>query len=176
MRTLYFALVNSYLSYGIIAWGNADKAVIRSLTLLQKRAIRIIYNAPFNSHTDPKFKNSGILKLQDMFEYQSLLLVYDYLSANLPKSFDGIFPTNSDMPNSRSTRQSQLLYVPRFSSKYAKKQPIYFLPVLWNEWVKRIPVTGSKYQVKRYIKTTLLQHYSSEVICSNERCTECGPE
>ena len=56
------------------------------------------------------------------------------------------------------------------------KQPIYFLPVLWNEWVKRLPVNGSKYQVKRYIKTTLLQHYASEVICNNERCTECGPE
>ncbi len=55
LRTLYFALVGSHFSYGITAWGNADKGVIRPAQILQKRAIRIIHNAPYNGHTEPRF-------------------------------------------------------------------------------------------------------------------------
>ena len=47
LRKLYFALVHPHLNYGIIAWINTDN-------ILQKRAIRIIIKAAFNSHTDPK--------------------------------------------------------------------------------------------------------------------------
>ncbi len=58
LRTLYFALIHSHLSHGITAWGNADKNIIRPVTLLLKRAIRIINKASYNRHTDPKFKSS----------------------------------------------------------------------------------------------------------------------
>ena len=40
LKTLYFSLVQSHLQYGIQAWDNAT--TIRKLTVLQKRAIRII--------------------------------------------------------------------------------------------------------------------------------------
>ena len=92
LKTLYYALIFPHLSYGIIAWGSADKGLIRQTELLQKRAIRTIHNAFYNSHTDPKFRKSKLLKLHDIFEYQSLLFTYDYLNNKLPSSFDGKFP------------------------------------------------------------------------------------
>jgi len=55
MRTLYFALVHSHFSYGILAWGNANKTVLHRSIVLQKRALRIINNANYNGHTDPLF-------------------------------------------------------------------------------------------------------------------------
>ena len=61
---------------------------IRQTKLLQKRAICTIHNASFNSHTDPTFRNSKLLlKLQDIFEYQSLLFIYAYFNNKLPSSF-----------------------------------------------------------------------------------------
>ena len=54
LRTLYDALIQPHLSYGIIAWGNSDP--IHKTNQLQKRALRVIHNAPYNSHTDPKFR------------------------------------------------------------------------------------------------------------------------
>ena len=77
LRTFYFALIHPHLCYGITAWGNADKNIIKPAILLQKRAICVINNAPYNSHTDPKFSKSGILKLNDLFDYQSLLFISD---------------------------------------------------------------------------------------------------
>ena len=44
--------------------------------LLQKRAIRTINKANYNSHTDPLFKRSKILKLNDLYE----LFVNDFIA------------------------------------------------------------------------------------------------
>ena len=79
LRILYFALVHPHLSYGIIAWGNTDKGFIKQTNILEKRAIRMINKAAFNSHTDLKFKKLEILKLNDLFECQSLLFMHDYI-------------------------------------------------------------------------------------------------
>ena len=43
MRSLYFSLFNSHLSYGLVAWGNANKIDIKRITSLQKKAIKAIY-------------------------------------------------------------------------------------------------------------------------------------
>jgi len=173
LRTLYLALIQSHLSYGITAWGCADKNVLRPLMLVQKRAIRVINNASYYSHTGPKFKKTKILKLDDLFTYQSLLFVHDYLSNKLPNSFNGCFPSNSDMPNSRTTRQSRLLHIPKYKSKFSQRQPIAFLPTLWNKWARLIPEKASRSQAKRLIKSTLLQGYPYIVRCNNIRCLEC---
>ncbi len=140
-----------------------------------RTAIRVIHNAPYNGHTDTKFKTSRILKLNDLFDYQSLLLMYDYLSGNLPNSFDGCFPANSDMPDARATRQSKCLHVPKYRSQFAQRQPIYFLPILWNSWVRSLPDQPSRYQTKQIVKATLLQKYPHSVRCDNLACIECNP-
>ena len=43
-KPIYFALVHPHLNYGIIAWENTDKGIIKQTNILQKRAIRIINN------------------------------------------------------------------------------------------------------------------------------------
>ena len=72
---------------------------------------------------------------------------------------NGCFPTNSDMPNSRSTRQSQLCYVPNYPLIFSQRQPIDFLRTLWNKWNKLIPENASRSQTKRIIKYILLRDY-----------------
>ena len=75
-----------------VAWGNADNKIIHPAIMLQKRAIRIINNAPYNSHTEPKFRKSEILKLHDLhvYEFESLIVLHDYLTDKLLKSCQGI--------------------------------------------------------------------------------------
>ena len=151
----------------------ADKSIIRQTILLQKRAIRIITNSAYNSHTDPKFKKQGILKLNDLFEYQSILFMYDYMSGNLPRSFVGTFPLNQDLQQAHTTRQSDLLYIPRCSSKYAKKIPEYLLPKIWNKWARSVPQNSSRNIIENTTKSKLLMSYPENVKCENVRCIEC---
>ncbi len=65
LKTLYLALIQPYISYGILIWGNANSSILKKNVSLQKRAIRIINNAGYNYHTDPLFKKCEIFKLSD---------------------------------------------------------------------------------------------------------------
>ena len=106
LRTLYFALIEPHLSYGILAWGNANKKTLHKTEMLKKRAIRTINNAKYRSHTDPLFRKSQVLKLSDMYTLQATLFMYDYTNNRLPSSFSHIFPLNREIQESRLTRQS----------------------------------------------------------------------
>ena len=60
--------------------GNAETAVLQPTFRLQKRAIRVINNKRYNSHIDPVFKKSNILKIEDLFQYQAALFMYNFQS------------------------------------------------------------------------------------------------
>ena len=73
MKILYYSLIHSHLSYGDLVCGNATSSALRQTILLQKRALRLIHNAKYNSHTDPLFRSSRILELADLVKYQAAL-------------------------------------------------------------------------------------------------------
>ena len=64
LKIIYFSLIQSNMNYALLAWGfNCGR-----LKTLQKKAIRIICNSKYNSHTEPLMKKLEILKLEDMFK------------------------------------------------------------------------------------------------------------
>ena len=65
LRTLYQSLGEPYMSYCCKIWGNTSPSRLRKLSLLQKKAIRIIYSLDYHGHTSVFFHCSKILKLQD---------------------------------------------------------------------------------------------------------------
>ena len=95
-RTLYFALIQQHVTYGILATGKASQSVIHKAEVLQKRAIRIINKATYNSHTEALFKQSNVLKLKNWYEYQSLLFMYAFAKIRLPHSFGNSFKCNPE--------------------------------------------------------------------------------
>ena len=49
---LYSTLIFPYLNYGILVWGNTHSLYLERILFLQKKAIRVICNASWRSHTD----------------------------------------------------------------------------------------------------------------------------
>ena len=78
LNKLYFALIHPHLIYGILSWGNAGKTVLQTTVTLQKRAIRMINTKSCNSHTDPLFFSSNIIQMQDLYNYQAAIFMFDY--------------------------------------------------------------------------------------------------
>ena len=72
------------LSYGITAWGNASQVTLKRTNILQKRAIRTICRANYNSHTEPLFKKLNIMKLKEQYEYEAAILMYKFVHNKLP--------------------------------------------------------------------------------------------
>ena len=80
---------------------------------------------------------------------------------------------NQDLQQAHTTRQSDLLYIPRYSSKYAQKLPEYLLPKIWNKWARSVPQNSSRNIIKNTTKSKLLMSYPENVKCENVRCIEC---
>ena len=64
--TIYNTLVLPHFHYCLLLWGSAVKEN-HSLHLLQKKALRIMTNSDYLTHTEPLSKKLRILKISDMF-------------------------------------------------------------------------------------------------------------
>ena len=80
---LYYSLIYPYLNYCNIVWASTYKTYVCRLVILQKRIIRIINKSHFNAHTDPIFKDLGILKFNDIHLPQLDQFMYSYLQGSI---------------------------------------------------------------------------------------------
>ena len=71
---VYFALVQSHISYGIALWGACSVYKMESILKLQKRAIRYICGLPRDSHCRPLFKDLKILTAPSLYIFEVCLL------------------------------------------------------------------------------------------------------
>jgi len=176
LRALYFALIHSHICYGILAWGNCTAKTLHRTVILQKSAIRTINNAKLKSHTDPLFKATNIMKITDQYIFQSTLFVFDFITKYLPCSFEKMFIFNHDIPNSRVTRQCDLLYEARCKTNFANKLPLYAIPKIWNKWFRTSPQNMSRSKFKYVMKANIVSAYQAHVTCTNSVCPDCVPQ
>ena len=174
LRMLYFAFIFPHLLYGLICWGNIQPSSLKQTFLYQKRAIRIVCKSKYNSHTDPLFKTQ-ILKVYDLVHYISLKFMYDYKNSLLPYSFNDTFILNRQLPNSRTTRQSEFYHLPKTRTDYISKFPLYTIPKIWNKWFNIVNSAKNVRQFKKITKEKFLEPYSNEKKCHNRYCQDCNP-
>lgn len=65
LNVFYYLLINPYFIY-CIEQGNTYKCLVLSLSVIQKRAMRVIHNLRYTEHINPLFIYSEILKLGDV--------------------------------------------------------------------------------------------------------------
>jgi hypothetical protein len=53
LKTLYTSMFQPYLEYGILLWGSASRSSLKTIEIMQKKALRVITNSTYNAHTDP---------------------------------------------------------------------------------------------------------------------------
>ena len=80
LRLIYNSLIHPHLIYGLYLWGFNPKR----LTILQKRAVRILALRPYLSHSTPLFKSLKIPKLEDLYIIQLYKLYYKNVNNLLP--------------------------------------------------------------------------------------------
>ena len=66
LQNLYNALIIPQFNYCILCWGSVISEN-HSLHILQKKALRLITNSSYISHTEPLCKELRVLKVFDMF-------------------------------------------------------------------------------------------------------------
>ena len=63
LRSLYYTMVQPYLTYGTNLWGPTYRCHLQQVSILQKKQIRCINKLYYNAHTEPLFIRNKIKKI-----------------------------------------------------------------------------------------------------------------
>ena len=121
LRLLYNSMILPHLQYWILSWG-----------FKQKRAVRILSNSKYNSHTDPIFKKLNLLKLKDLFELNVLKLFYKYKNNILPFYVSHMFSDYS-VSHSYPLRATYVRNAPGSNTPSGEKCIRHYLPSVVNK-------------------------------------------
>ena len=131
LRMLYYSLIYPYFYYCNIVWASTYKTNLRRLVILQKRIIRIINKSHFNAHTEPIFKDLGILKFNDIHLLQLGQFMYSCKNSFLPPRFNNNF-SQSNQFHSYNTRNSQAYHLSYCQTNTKKFLPFFQGPTFFN--------------------------------------------
>lgn len=75
LKTTYFALIHSRLTYAILVWGHCPGA--KRIFSLQRRAIRVVAGVGYRDETFDHFRRLRILTLPSAYALQCLIYMYN---------------------------------------------------------------------------------------------------
>ena len=139
LRSIYFAIFDSYLSYCCLVWAQ-NCSTIQRIVILQKKAIRIINFQSRNSHTSHLFKQSSILKIQDKICLENILFICKYSNNLSPSVFNNWFRFSSDQHNYEisSSTQGNLTKLFYKTNKYGKYSITVSAVEVWKKIQKQL--------------------------------------
>ena len=140
LRSLYFSLFSSHMSYCCQIWGQSGSYHLNKILSIQRSALRIISFRPFRSNVSDLFRSLNIPLFSTLVRISNLLYVFDSLSSNLPVSIANYFCKSRDV-HSYNTRNIQhgKLVPPAFKSiKYGKYSIKYQCATEWNKSILEI--------------------------------------
>ena len=112
----YNSLILPYITYGLIAWGNASNAYLNKILVLQKRVLHLIYFTDWREHAIPLFANAKILPVMFLYYEAVSKLMLDVHNQSAPINIVKLFTKTSRIHtyNTWSSIKSKL-----FSTKYS---------------------------------------------------------
>ena len=158
---LYNSLVFPHLIYGILLWGHKSNKIQK----LQRKSVRTVAKAKYNSDPIPLMKKFNILKVQDILKLQEYKICYKLAKKSLPEYFKSYtFERHSDV-HDYETRGNDNLVVPRVNYEMSKCSLKLRLPDILNNLPSEISEkfnTHSIYGLCFYFKRITLPTYESD--------------
>ena len=156
---LYCSLVLPYLTYCVEVWGNNYKCSLHTITVTQKRAIRIIHKVGHMEHTHSLFSRSKILKFVDIVQYQTAQLMFKAKNNKLPKNIQQLFKLEDVQYNLRRTlnfkRNRNRTTMRGFCVSVCGAK-------MWNALSVKLKTCNSMHQFKSTFKRTIFHSYENE--------------
>jgi hypothetical protein len=119
---IYSSLIESQLRFGAIIYGAASPNCLDHISILQRKAIRLVANVNFLSHTDQIFKSFGLLKYLDIIHLDQTIFMRQYDNKLVPSSLQGLF--NCISPKQQKSRGDYY----NFESKQVNHNNLLYYP------------------------------------------------
>lgn len=156
LKNAYHALVHSHINYGCILWGNTFNKYIKSITVLQKKAIRIINKKSYNAHTEPLFVKNSILTVKQTFQFQASEFAYKLHHQLQPPNIHNIFNPFKQTTNIHNTRSPTPYRLPIATLDTVQRNIMYYGFKIWRKLPPHIRDSSHVKAFKRNLKTFLI--------------------
>ena len=147
---VYYAIIYSFLLYGITVWGNASRSLLEPIHIMQKKFVRMVTFTDINAtlpgplpHTPPLFHQLKVLTIYDIFKLQVGKFVYE--------SINDIGPSHSIIKYNRASK------IHDHNTRYADHGNLFINNVRTNRFgLKGLKVEGAKIwaTIPNYIKSS----------------------
>lgn len=148
LKTLYYALVESILQYGIIGWGGLKKTLMDSIETIQKIILKILYFKSTRYPSDKLYDDLKVFDIRQLFSKTVLTFLFNnkhYLN---------------ELNHVRDTRASTVahLILPRAQKTIGQRSFIYIGPRLYNNMPEFLKHLYSKRLFKNKLKYWILSN------------------
>ena len=158
LKNVFYALVHSYLRYGITVWGNAAENVMKPLNALLNRVVRIMTFAPFGIGTKPIFDFLKILDFPQTFSLETGKFVFKSKNDMLPISTIANHFERIRAAHSHNLRTTNHLVTPFVLLSSFKKKSIHYRGMeMWDDIPESIKLSDSFNIFKKTFTTHILQ-------------------
>ena len=170
---LYNALFESHVNYCAISYmDKLSKGQIQNLKRLQKKAIRLIFNASKFSHTENLFKLANITPIEKLYEHEAIKFVFKNFS-ELSAMSQPVAIRDILLNNSEKTK-----YLTRFDDDTTKIRPknhktgqcVFSLITKWNNANSNLRNAGNLFSLKRMLKNESNLNIKE---CMQKECFSC---
>ena len=169
---LYHSFFESHLKYAAVTYfDKLNKTQIEILNKLQKKAIRLVFNAKMRCHTGKLLKLAEIIPINKVYKCEALKFVFKYrneLTKNeQPRALSEIF---SHEITNRKTRQSKNKTNIQIKKEYKKDQNAYSLIKVWNDAENDLKNSGNLWSLKQQLKENIRNEITD---CQVKKCYQC---
>ena len=163
---IYNSLIKPHLEYGSLVWGLAYGRNIEKIKTLQKKAVRMIINAPYNAHTMPILGQLGLLTFDDLVKLNIIEFVSKFKTKLLPKTMQDLF---TSLLHSRTGNLK--IQIPKYKSLESLPSVVY--PKIWNSLSLDLKTGLNSKEIKTKLKKDYICSYK-RFQCTKQKCYPCN--
>ena len=141
LLTIYFSFIYPYFNYCNIIWCPTSKKARKQLSTLQKRCMRVIFKTPYQASVSTFYIEIQLLKLDQIYIYQSLIFMYKYFNNELPGTFKNYFTLSKDV-HSNNLRIAENVRIGAYKTNLRKFFIKYIGPKIWNDACKYLNMSS----------------------------------
>ena len=149
LKSVYYAHIYSLLTYCNPIWCTTYPTYLIPLNLQLKKIVRIITNSTYLEHTKPLFKQTRLLKLNDITKLSIATFMYTNKT-----EMSNLLPSHNF-----GTRHRDNLRLPLHRLSKFKHSTNYLGPVIWNTIPPQIQDAPSLNTFKNRLKKHILSSY-----------------
>jgi len=150
LKSVYFALFHSFLTYSILNWGRAKKTTLLPLIRLQNKAVKTLeYNKTKPTVLCSKHK---ISEIPDLFQLSVAKFMYSFCNGGLPNHFNNYFAEIASVHKYHTRLASlQQYYLPRMKTSLGQLSLKYIGPKIWSNIPEKLK-SSSPYSFGKNMK------------------------